>query len=320
MKPFRAYLQRRRSSTVRPARSLLKDQSFPSGLWVIGTPLGNLSDLSPRAEMALSIADMILCEDTRRTATLLSALSISNALPRLRRFDDYTPQNILQNWVHQLKLGQNLALVTDAGTPCISDPGWSLISLAKKENILVSPIPGPSAVTALLSVSGFSDSSFSFKGFFPRKPNEQKNELSKAQSCTDVTRIFVWFEAPSRITSTLEAIYNFDPNLDMVVGKEITKIHESFFYGTSTNVLQQIIQQVNNNGALGEWCFAIKFPVLEKVKDSSWKITLKCLINSKISVQDSVKQVCEGYEMSKKEVYNFAIEYSKSLKDEPVNK
>src|SRR4051812_7937426 len=139
-----------------------KRQELPAGLWVVATPIGNLGDLSPRAAQALGEADVILCEDTRRTGTLLAAAGIESEA-RLRRMDAHASEREVARAVGDLRDGKRLALVTDAGTPSISDPGARLVQAAHEAGIQVTPIPGASAPAALLSAAGFTETSFVFR-------------------------------------------------------------------------------------------------------------------------------------------------------------
>lgn len=137
------------------------------GLWVVATPIGNLGDLSPRAREALELADAILCEDTRRTARLAAALGISTPLERL---DAHAGPRAIEKAVKRLEAGESLALVTDAGTPAISDPGAALVAAARDAGVAITPFPGASAVMTLLSVAGFHETPFTFRGFFRENP------------------------------------------------------------------------------------------------------------------------------------------------------
>ncbi|MGZ3709749.1 MAG: SAM-dependent methyltransferase, partial [Bdellovibrionota bacterium] len=197
----------------------LKRQYLPPGLWIVATPIGNLQDLSPRARQALEDAHAVLCEDTRRTAALMSAVGA----PRdgLERFDAHSTPGQVRKIVERLGQGENLALVTDAGTPAVSDPGAALVAEARAAGIVITPIPGPSAPVALLSVAGFRATEFTFGGFFPRKPGERR-ELLKSCEKDGISRIFVWFESPQRISEALAAVAEAQPAARVIAGKELT--------------------------------------------------------------------------------------------------
>lgn len=292
-----------------------KRQVLPSGLWVVATPIGNLADLTPRARIALEEADLIFCEDTRRTAVLLSALGIEKQAGRLIRFDTHTRLEKVQEWVAQIKEGKRFALVTDAGTPAISDPGALLVAHCREAGVLVTPFPGVSAVITLLSASGFYETPFTFRGFFPKKEGEKEKEFQLAHS-SELSDVFVWFDSPFRIEDTLDKLSSHYPQVQVVAAKELTKIHEKFFYGPASQVFNQVHQEILEEGTLGEWCFAVRFIKPELTQedrdfvhdnDSNWSKALSCLLNVGISTSEAAKQVSQQFGISKKRVYDLAL-------------
>ncbi len=299
---------------------------LPLGLWVVATPIGNLDDLTPRAAGALEQATWILCEDTRRTAQLLSALGIALGKNRLSRFDAHSDAKQVEKWIRILQEGASIALVTDAGTPSISDPGSLLVAAAHREGIRVTPVPGVSAVATFLSVAGLMGSAFYFGGFFPRKSSEQLEVLQKA-ACSPLAQIYIWFESPHRIQEALEKVEVFcrEHAVDAVViaAKELTKIHEHLFRGAASHVSQQVRQELASEGVLGEWCFAVEFSK-RKLTDSSgmgrdqsheesWRLTLVCLIEEGVNPSQAVKRVSRAFGISKNRVYEHAIEVQKKI-------
>ncbi|MBI2712087.1 MAG: rRNA small subunit methyltransferase 1 [Bdellovibrio sp.] len=304
-----------------------KRQELPaglwSGLWVVATPIGNLADLTERARLALGAADEILAEDTRRAAQLLSALGLPG--DRVHRFDENTPVSKISFWAEELARGKNLALVSDAGTPGVSDPGAALCAQARSLGARIIPIPGVSAVTALVSISGVRQNSFCFKGFFPREIKEQKLELAKA-SVSEICRVFVWFESPQRILKSLKLISENYPSLEVVAAKELTKIYENVFYGSSVDVYQQVEAEIEKEGPLGEWSFLVSFAKREleaegQVSDATvegeinytnilekiWPRVLVCLKKSGVTLPDAVSVVSQEFGISKKLVYAEAL-------------
>lgn len=198
--------------------------SLKSGkLWVVATPLGNYDDLSPRARNTLETVDMILAEDTRRTGKLLAECHIT--APPMTSFHDFNEGTKLQGIVELLQAGKQIALVSDAGTPLLSDPGYLLVRQCHSLGIPVSPIPGPSAVTTALSASGIAPLPFTFLGFPPRKEN-------------DITRFFapyahqhmtlVFFERKDRLANTLSLAFNQLGNREGCIARELTKTYEEF--------------------------------------------------------------------------------------------
>ena len=194
-------------------------------LYVIGTPIGNLADLTYRAEATLKAVDLIAAEDTRTSRKLLGHYNISTPLVA---YHDNNEINQAKNLVNKLNSGDSIAVISDAGTPCISDPGYRLVHLAKKEGIEVIAIPGPSALTAALSVSGIPTDHFYFEGFLPpKKGRKPRFELLETLPAT-----IVIFESPQRVLRTLSDIQNYWGNRVVSICRELTKIYEETFRGT----------------------------------------------------------------------------------------
>lgn len=288
-------------------RQVLPSSLAPKGLWVVATPIGNLDDLSPRAKLALQSADAILCEDTRRTAGLLSALGLKT---RLERMDAFASESRIDSFVARMVEGESFAYVTDAGTPAVSDPGASLVRRAREAGVTITPIPGPSAVIALLSVSGLEKTAFVFRGFFPRKQAERKAELELTLS-TSVADVFIWFESPRRIADALSEIAGFfedrPEKTSLFAGKELTKIHESFFWGTAREVADQVRDEIEREGERGEWCFLLSLEGRPKEESSDWVKALHCLLDAGVSASEAARQVSQHFGAGKKEVYEKAL-------------
>lgn len=286
-----------------------KRQILPPGLWVVATPIGNLGDITQRAIEALKAADFILCEDTRRTSTLFAALQIPFSHEKLKRCDAHTEARSVEKWVDCLKIGKNIALVTDAGTPGVSDPGSYLVSQARSEGIRVTPIPGPSSVTALLSVSGFVDTAFTFRGYFPRKIQEQERELKLAAS-SQISKTLVWFESPLRIRKTLLFLKERYPDVKVVAVKEMTKLHETFFSGNAQQVASEVEVELLNEGEVGEWAFAVQFPESspqDREAESDWAKALQCLLDAQVGVSEASRLVSQYFGISKRISYESAL-------------
>jgi 16S rRNA (cytidine1402-2'-O)-methyltransferase len=196
-------------------------------LYLVSTPIGNLGDLTRRASEILGSADRILAEDTRRTRGLLSHLGLSTPLTSLHEHNEASRERQVLSW---LAAGEELALVSDAGTPLISDPGSRLVRAVAEAGHKVVPIPGPSAVLAALVASGLPPDPFSFFGFAPRKGAERAEWLDRVGSALETT---VLFESPERLTRLLgELVARCGSDRGAVVAREITKIHEEFARGT----------------------------------------------------------------------------------------
>jgi 16S rRNA (cytidine1402-2'-O)-methyltransferase len=196
-------------------------------LQVVATPIGNLADLSLRAQQVLGGADVIAAEDTRRTLQLLQSLGISRPLVSL--FEHNESQRVPQ-LLERLAAGQSVALVSDAGTPLLSDPGFELVRAASRAGFAVQAIPGPSAITAALAVAGLPTQRFCFEGFLPARAAERRSALA---ALAHEPRTLVFFEAPHRIRATLaDLAAEFGAEREAVVTRELTKAHESIYRGT----------------------------------------------------------------------------------------
>ncbi len=188
-------------------------------LFVVATPIGNLEDITLRAITVLKEANVVAAEDTRQTRKLLNKYLVTTPLISVHQ---HSQPEKLEQLVDLLRRGEDIALVSDAGTPNVADPGGKLVRLAQKENLKVVPIPGPSAVTTILSVAGIPADSFMFVGFLPKKKGRQTllKELEK------LAVPIVLFESPNRILKTLGELKQFLGNRDVILGRELTKLHE----------------------------------------------------------------------------------------------
>jgi 16S rRNA (cytidine1402-2'-O)-methyltransferase len=195
-------------------------------LFLVSTPIGNLGDMTFRAVETLKACDLILCEDTRRTLTLLRHYGIEKPL---LSFNEHNTRLRLPRIMAELSSEKDVALVTDNGTPGISDPGSRLVSEAVRNSIKVSPIPGPSAVTSAISCSG-ADGPFMFYGFFPKK-GRQREEIIKKEGTV------VFYESPHRINKTLEYIDRIAPDRKLCICREMTKKFEEFLVGTAKELM-----------------------------------------------------------------------------------
>ncbi len=203
-------------------------------LYIVGTPIGNLDDITLRALETLKSVDLVLCEDTRVTRKLLNRFEISK--PTLS-FHEHSDSKKFDTILEKLSDGQNLALVTDAGTPGVSDPGNALVQAARVAGYLVVPIPGVGAVTTLISVAGKDMSQFAFLGFPPHKKGRQ-TFFQKAVA-SDVPGIY--FESPHRLLKNLELLSELAPERRLLVGRELTKMFESIFEGSVTEVKEYFL-------------------------------------------------------------------------------
>ena len=279
-------------------------------LYVIGTPIGNLDDITKRALDTLNSVDLIACEDTRTSSVLLKHFDINKKLVSYHKFNEKGKSNSL---IDDLKSGKNIALISDAGCPCISDPGSILVSQAVKNNIDVIAIPGASATIASLMCSGMDTASFSFYGFLDRENKKMVNELEKIKN--DSTNIAIIYESPKRIKKTLEKIKEELNNPYICLCNDLTKKFEKKYYGKISDVFT--ILDNNPNSELGEYVLLI-----EKNKDVSENneamalesLIIDEMIKNGCTMKEAIKLVSEKYKINKNEVYNASLKL-KSLFD-----
>ena len=218
----------------------MTDSEFGT-LYIVATPIGNSQDLSPRGRRILEEADLIAAEDTRRSMVLLNKLEIRNRLVSNHKYNEHGKAG----WfLSELKAGKNIAVITDAGTPCISDPGNELIRAAVGEGIRVVGVPGCCAFVNALSVSGFDLSSFAFLGFFPRE-NAERLRLLDTMRRDRSTATFAFYESPRRVMSMIEFLIENEVKCSVCLMNDMTKLHEMSFRGSPEEVREQLIQKGN---------------------------------------------------------------------------
>ena len=223
-------------------------------LYVVGTPIGNLGDFSPRAVETLEKVDFIAAEDTRVTVKLLNHFGIKKPMVIYQKFNEYEQGDII---VSRLQNGESCAIVTDAGMPCISDPGETLVKLCIKADVKVEVVPGPSAVISALAVSGLSVSRFTFEGFLSVKRTSRMEHLMELRH---ERRTMVFYEAPHKLLSTLKDMNSVFGDRNIVVVKELTKIHETSWRGT----LSEAVKYHTENPPKGEYVLVLEGEQIEK--------------------------------------------------------
>lgn len=209
-------------------------------LYVVATPIGNLQDLSERAIEILSTVDLIACEDTRHTQKLLQHLGLRKPLLSLH---DHNERDRIEQITSQIQGGRSIALVSDAGTPLISDPGYVLVQALRQAAIKVTPIPGPSAIISALSVAGLPTNRFLFEGFMPHKSSGRRERL---EAVAGETATLVFYESKHRLLETLSLMEEILGERDAVVAREITKTFEQFFTGSLAEIRQQIMSSADH--------------------------------------------------------------------------
>jgi len=220
-------------------------------LYIVATPIGNLEDITLRAQKILGAVPYVACEDTRRTGMLLSRLQVrQEGRPALVRCDAHNAEKCIPRILSIIEGGENVAYVSDAGTPGVSDPGGRLVAAVVEAGYAVEPIPGVSALTALLSVSGISSSGWFFEGFLSNKSGRRTRRLGELLERGDP---FVLYESPHRIVKLLSAIADIEPEAHLVIGREMTKLHEEFLRGSAG----ELAQKAAETGIIAKGEFAI---------------------------------------------------------------
>ena len=278
-----------------------KQQKIDSGLYLISTPIGNMKDITYRAIDILKKSDIILCEDTRRSAKLLSFFEINNKLTSYHKFNE---TKVSSKIVELIKNKKIISLISDAGTPTISDPGIILINKCINENLDVHPIPGPSSVTAAVSISGFNDQ-YIFYGFLTKKEKQLENTL-KNLSNLDYSIIF--FIPSNKISFYITKFKNYFLDRKIVIAKEMTKIHEEFIRSDIKSI------ESSNINLKGELTVVISKKIKEKdakndISDSV-KIEIKKMLK-KYSHKDVVEFISKKESLPKKMIYNFCLKFIK---------
>lgn len=269
-------------------------------LYVVATPIGNLEDITYRAVRILGEVDLVAAEDTRHSRKLFARYGISKPLVS---YHDHNEQQRLGGLIERLLDGQNVALISDAGTPCIADPGYRLSAACADAGIPVVPVPGPSAVIAALSAAGVSTERFAFEGYLPSRAKARSDVLKLLR---DEQRTLVFYEAPHRLAATLSdmsAIMGADRPL--VVGRELTKLHEELFRGTVAGAMERFREEP----ARGELVLIVS-PGRRGPLISAREALQKLLAEGDLSRRDAVKLVAREYGMSSSDVYRESLRLS----------
>jgi len=278
-----------------------KQQTVSSGLYLVSTPIGNMEDITFRALNVLKKSNIILCEDTRRSGKLLSYFQIKNKLLSYHKFNE---KKICSTVIDSIKKDNVVSLISDAGTPTISDPGLILVNKCIDENLSVHPIPGPSAVTSAVSVSGFSDQ-YLFYGFLTKKENELEKML---KSLCNLDYSIVFFIPASKINFYISKFKNYFFDRKIVIAREMTKIHEEFIRGKVES-----IKSLSEN-LKGELTVVLSEKIKEKnIKkeiNESVKIEIKKMLK-KYSHKDVVEFISKKENLPKKIVYDYCLKLKK---------
>ena len=269
-------------------------------LYVVATPIGNLEDITLRALRILREVDRIACEDTRQTRKLLERHGISKPLVS---YHDHNEQARAEELLRELKAGKNIALVSDAGTPLIADPGYRLVARAREHGVTVSPIPGASALVSALSASGLPTDSFFFGGFLPAKKTQRRKTLEAMQS---YAATLVFYEAPHRIMETLEDIAEVLGPRRVTLGRELTKIHEEFLAGEAAELREALGKRPPLKG---EITLMIGKGESVEAGDTPLDLAVQELIQAGVPRMQAFKTVAKRRGLSKREVYKKLTEH-----------
>jgi len=272
-----------------------------NALYVVATPIGNLNDITIRALQTLASADFIICEDTRVSSILLHNFKITKK--KLIIYNDFSDKSLRLKILNHIINGNSLAIISDAGTPLISDPGYKLVNFLRENSQKVICVPGASALTASLSISGIASDNFLFLGFLPSTKNAKEKKLKSLPN----NYSFVFFESANRMIETIEIINQQFANRKIFVARELTKIHEEILFGTPKNILEIF----NNNPQKIRGEFVV---IVEKISKDENNIDQQAidnfihdLKNKKYSNKDIVEAVSITFDINKKAVYQMVI-------------
>ena len=278
--------------------------SFLPGLYIVSTPIGNLDDITLRSLDILKKSDIILCEDTRRSLKLLNHYKIKKKLFPYHKFNEKKELNKIMKYLNE---GKILSLISDAGTPLLSDPGKLLVKECIKDQINIHPVPGPSSITASMSISGFDDK-FIFYGFLPKKEKELNNELSNLK---DSSFSIIFFIPGVKINYYLNFFKKYFSSREILIAREITKIHETFYRDNVDSI------QLFNSPLKGELTVVIskKNNKTKPLANDSKIKGLAIKLLKKNSLKDVVKIISEKEKVNKKLVYKICLD----IKNEKIS-
>ncbi len=266
-------------------------------LYVVATPIGNLEDITYRAVRILNEVDLIAAEDTRHSRKLLAHFGIQKTLVS---YHDHNEQQRQKELVGRLKAGEDIALISDAGTPCIADPGYRLISSCHEAEIRVVPIPGPSALITALSAAGVSTDRFAFEGYLP---NKAKGRTDLLKQLNGEQRTLVFYETPHRLLATLDDLVEvLGADRPLVIARELTKMYEEFFRGTAS----EAVARFSREPARGELVLVLP-PGTQGPQMNVREALRKLLSESDLSRRDAVKLIAREYGLTSSDVYRESL-------------
>jgi len=272
-------------------------------LYIVATPIGNLDDITIRALEVLGSCDVLAAEDTRRTSKLLDRHGISKRMVSLH---EHNEERVALGLVSKLKEGKSVALVSDAGTPLLSDPGYRLVRLAGEQGVKVAAVPGPSAITAALSVSGLPTNRFSFEGFMPAKAPQRKKRL---EFLAFESRTLIFFEASHRIESFLEDLEEtFGPERQAVVCRELTKTFETVLRGTVRELRERVAGDANQRK--GEFVVLVRGAESNSDEQLIKAIEMARALTEFMTTSQAARIAGRICDVSRREIYQFITDSS----------
>ena len=266
-------------------------------LYLVATPIGNLDDITLRAIKVLKEVDYIAAEDTRHSLKLLNHLEISKPLISYHRHNEGVKTELL---IEKLKDNKNIALITDAGTPGISDPGEEIVKECINNNIKIVPIPGACAFVNALICSGLDTTEFTFIGFLPLNKKNRKEKLDKIKSCTTTS---ILYEAPHKLLSTLKDLSEFLGNRKIVLARELTKIHEEFILGTASELLEKIENPKGEFVILIEKSENLELNNIDFLNNLSLEEHYNFYEKQGLSKNEIIKKIAKDRNVTKNEIY-----------------
>lgn len=283
------------------SRGYDRDMDANAGtLYIVGTPIGNLEDMTVRAVRILQTVDLIAAEDTRHTGKLLHHFQIKT--PQIS-YHEHNRMIRVPELVAKLQQGLAIALVSDAGMPGISDPGYELVKACAEEGFTVVPIPGASAVIAALSASGLPSDRFIFEGFLPAKSQARRTHLESLQS---ESRTIVFYESPHRLRATLQDLADsLGSDRKITLARELTKLHEEFWRGTTADAIELYTKREPQ----GEYTIVVAGAEVVKVvlSDTTLRSELQTLLNQGLSRSDASRQLAQQTSLSRRQIYQLAL-------------
>lgn len=290
------------AATILPILHDIAQQTYPKAtLYVVATPIGNAGDISLRALHTLSIVDAVACEDTRNTGHLLSRYGLSKNLIAAHQHNE---REVAQKLIARLQAGERIALVSDAGTPAVSDPGARIVDAVRNAGLRIIPLPGASAAIAALSASGLLDEQFHFAGFLPAKAKQRDTALAKLKS---LTAAIIFYEAPHRITETVAALTaSFDGTRQIVFARELSKLFEEIHRCPLSEAVAWV--SADQNRQKGEYVIVLEGAAIDTDDDAQEALRVLHILLQQCSVKQAAALAAQITGQKKNALYELALQ------------